>query len=851
MTVHITSGQQSQGTLVIIYQPDSPPCMEFFSELSDLLARHIMTPNLVVAGDFNIHVDDISDNHRKELLELLASMGLEQHVRSPTHTGGHTLDLIISRESDQLISPTSVAVSDYISDHAAVHCVLNLDKPRPTKKVTQYRKLTSIDGTAFKSDLQRLSVLTSPENDISALVDQYSRDLSRLVDKHAPLRSRVLRIRPHAPWFTEEIAQAKVKRRQYEALWRKSGLTVHREMFKTQRQTVQDLIKASKREYFSQLVTNAPSPKALFGVIDKLLHRKRPTPLPEHQSATDLANRFSTFFHTKIADIHKYLDELSITATPTLPARPRTSDLVQFSAVSEQDIMKLIRKSPAKSCSLDPIPTSLLMAHSDTLLPAITRIVNTSLTTGMFPTQLKEAHVTPLLKKPSLDSEVLKNFRPVSNLSFVSKIVEKAVAVQLSRHLQENDLHEPSQSAYRPVHSTETALLRIKSDILQALDKKETVFLVLLDLSSAFDTIDHSILLTTLEEQFGICGQALAWFRSYLANRFQTVRVNGSASSKQKLSCGVPQGSVLGPQLFTMYSSPIAQIARKHGLSVQLYADDTQLYLAFKPLGSIPAIEKVEHCVSEMRTWMVVHRLMLNQDKTVILHLIRQRGDAFTGTINIAGSEISTSPIGRNLGVLMDDHLNMKAHVSQVCRSSYMHIRDIGAIRKMLTRRATETLVHAFITSRLDYCNSLLYGHPAVTINKLQRIQNTAARIVTCTRKREHITPILQELHWLPVAQRITYKLLTLTYQALHGQAPVYLQELTVPYRPGRSLRSADCNWLVVPPSRLKTCGDRSFAVAGPTLWNSLSQTIRAAESLSQFKKLLKTHLYIQAYYQR
>ena len=158
--------------------------------------------------------------------------------------------------------------------------------------------------------------------------------------------------------------------------------------------------------------------------------------------------------------------------------------------------------------------------------------------------------------------------------------MEKAVAAPLSKHLQENALHEPCQSAYRASHSTETALLRIQSDVLLALDRKEAVFLVLLDLSSAFDTIDHALLLETLETRFGISGQALSWFRSYLTDRFQTVRIDGSFSHKQKLDCGVPQGSVLGPQLFTLYSSPVADIARQHNLGVQLCADDSQLYLA-------------------------------------------------------------------------------------------------------------------------------------------------------------------------------------------------------------------------------------------------------------------------------
>ena len=183
--------------------------------------------------------------------------------------------------------------------------------------------------------------------------------------------------------------------------------------------------------------------------------------------------------------------------------------------------------------------------------------------------------------------------------------------------------------------------------------------------------------------------------------------------------------------------------------------------------------------------------------------------------------------------------MSVVAHDSQTCRSSCMHLRNIGSIRNTLTQKATETLVHAFVISRLDYCNSLLHGLPATAVNKLQRIQNTAARLSPARANvSEHITSVLRALHWLLVAQLITFKILTLTYQALHGQAPEYLKELIVPYKPARALRSADANLFDVPPSCLCSCGDRSFVFAGPSVWNSLPRTIRAAETLQGFKKL-------------
>ena len=235
------------------------------------------------------------------------------------------------------------------------------------------------------------------------------------------------------------------------------------------------------------------------------------------------------------------------------------------------------------------------------------------------------AHVTPLLKNTSLDKNASKNYRPVSNLPFVSKVLERAVAKQLQNYHTVNNLHEPQQSAYRKHHSTETASLCVQNDIVQAIDGKKSVILVLLDLSAAFDTIDHTVL---LKHDFGITDTALKWLDSYLSHRTQTVKIGDLFSTKQKLLSGVPQGSVLGPVLFSLYSSPVAKIARKYGLCVQLYADDTQLYLSFTPCEWGDALERVQECVKEIKAWIVANKLQLNGDKTQIVLVSAPRANS-------------------------------------------------------------------------------------------------------------------------------------------------------------------------------------------------------------------------------
>ena len=225
--------------------------------------------------------------------------------------------------------------------------------------------------------------------------------------------------------------------------------------------------------------------------------------------------------------------------------------------------------------------TQSLHGYSNNYLATI---VNASLSCACaeFPTELKKAFLTPLIKKIILDCEIFKNYRPVSNLSFISKLVERVVCVQLVEHLKTN-LYEIFQSAYRQLHSTETALLCVQNDPLQAVDNEGGAILVLLDLSAAFDTIDHQKWLNLLNQSFGIRGVALKWFESYLKDRTQTVQIGPCTSTTVILRYGVPQGSVLGPILFTMYTTSPGNIIRKHGLNFHLYAADTQLYISFQP----------------------------------------------------------------------------------------------------------------------------------------------------------------------------------------------------------------------------------------------------------------------------
>ena len=518
--------------------------------------------------------------------------------------------------------------------------------------------------------------------DTEAVANQYHTTLSQILDKHAPLITRTFKVRPNVPWYSHEITGAKRERRRRERRWRRTRLASDLSLFKKQRRLVCQMLEKAKTTYYHNKITECGhDSRSLFRLMDSLLGREQEKHLPSMDSAMDTAGAFSSYFDEKIHKIRVNLDEQTANSvfgraeeagTPTY-----SSNLVTFKVATEKEVSEVIKKSATETYALNPIPTQILKKHVSSLVPVITKLVNLSMETGCVPSLFKKALVTPLLKKITLNPEVMKNYRPVSNLPFVSKVLERVVLRRLLNHLDVTDQHEPHQSAYRPPHSTETALVRVCNDILLSLDQRKAVSLVLLDLSAAFDTIDHKMLLDRLSN-IGVQGMAHKWFQSYLHNRHQSVIIKGVKSKRY----GVPQGSVLGPFLFTQYTVQIGAICRKHGVSYQLYADDTHIYVTFNIDDSIDrkiALTKIEKCIAEIRAWMVIHRLKLNDDKTEYVYLVLSQsgGDIDVEPITIGKSNIQPTTSARNIGVIFDSSLNMDSQIGKVCQSSYFWLRNI------------------------------------------------------------------------------------------------------------------------------------------------------------------------------
>jgi hypothetical protein len=506
---------------------------------------------------------------------------------------------------------------------------------------------------------------------------------------------------------------------------------------------------------------------------------------------------------------------------------------------------------------------SLLKKCLHVLAPTITNIINLSLSSGSFPACFKQSIVTPLIKKPSLDKENLSNYRPISNLSFLSKLAERVVKIRLDQHLSQNSLYNQFQSAYTKFHSTETALLSVYNSLVCAIAKQQVSCLCLLDLSAAFDTIDHTILLHRLTDWFGIKGTALSWFQSYLSSRSFLVSASGHKSSYFSVSCGVPQGSVLGPILFIMYTTPLSTLISNSSVNHHLYADDTQLYISFSPQSFASNITQFQSVIAQVSSWMSCNLLSLNPKKTEFLIIgTPQQLAKLNSPVLAFDSNTIIKPVNSacSLGVLFDNHLSFNNQITSLSKSCFYHIRDLRRIRDTLDFKTACVIGTSLVHSKLDYCNSLYYNLPAYQIDRLQSIQNCLARTVCRTSKFSHITPTLQSLHWLRVKQRIEYKIVSLTYNALQFHQPSYLSNMLIQQPNIYNTRSSALITLKRPSVSRAAVAKRSFYHSAPALWNLLPPALRQPAcqsrepnktpvlSRDRFLAQLKTHLFSQSY---
>lgn len=834
MWIQIKSEKITLG-LGIIYRPPNTNIQNFFDIFEETIASmYTQCDNVICMGDFNINLLDLMCSNAKQFQTLIDGIGLKQIIMEPTRITRNTQSLIDYIILDSLITYSNCNVKDAnISDHCAVTCDIHINTKKTKPTYRTYRDFSNFNNELFNLDLRKIQwQLIYEMQDINNMVSYFNENLLSIFDIHAPMKTARF-TRPPAPWLTDNIKFMMTLRDKALKKYKKSKNIDHFNYYKQLRNYTNFAISTEKKRFMEHRLRNLNSKqtwKALrhhFGINNKSNLLKSNL----NKNANEINTFFSSICTRREPDrdiINFYENNLKTPIQETL----------KFNCVSEDYVSKIIININSKACGLDGINITLIQLSCPFLIPYITHIINVCIEKSIFPTGWKEGRVVPV---PKIDSpQDLKDLRPITILPTLSKILERIIETQLRDHIAVNDILPSTQSGFRPGFSCGTALLSITDDIITEIDNKNSGVLILLDYSKAFDTISHEILLSILH-YIGLSFQAIELIKNYLADRSQKVILEGEMSNSCAISRGIPQGSILGPLFYTIYTLNLPSVLNT--CKVHMYADDTQLYHFFDKHNLETVLPDINKDIDDLVKMSRRHDLMINSNKSSVLLF----GNIQPNVVDIKLGEDRLEIVEKtkNLGIIIDKDLRFSDHVSFMLKKAYGNLKMLYSHRHVFSVKLKTLLCNSLVLSQFNYCD-YVYG-PCLTVkdcNRIQKAQNSCLRLIHGIRKYDRISYTLSTSRWLNMENRRKLHANVLYYKILINKTPSYLYN-KVKYRTDiHNINIRRKNHLTIPKHRTAMF-QRSFSFNIAKNMNTLSIDIRFT-SLGKFYKYIHDLLFLE-----
>ena len=825
----------------VIYRPPKIAMQKdtaFFNVLRDLCSEY---SHKIIMGDLNADLSSsgtVADAKTVKRLARELSLQIIQH--GPTHhkRKSHTwIDLILTDENDTILDYTNEWLPSF-GKHAIIDVTIDIFCPELVSESFSYRNYQSICPSALSELLTSCDwvAMDSIEADLEGALNNLNLNLKLTIDKVAPLKTINPR-KNYAPWIGSELKLLMDKRDATHRRYKRTGCAPLLREFLRLSNEVDERIDQERTTFLhKQLADALDEKKNIWKEMRKLglLPKQKQEEL--HGFTPDELNaHFAGISISPLENLDNAMDIIS-----TAP-----EEGFSFKPIDLNEVVLAISHFSSQAKGVDGVPQSVIVKALPIIGNFLVRIFNSSFAQGIFPGSWKQAQLIALKKSAAPSSE--SDFRPIALLCFLSKVLEKIAHTQITEYLHKNKILDPFQAGFRRHHSTQTALIKITDDIRIAIDKKKITLLLLFDFSKAFDTISPCKLLSKLR-QLGFSRMALLWIKSYLQGRTQIViSKNHGTSDWLQTNLGVPQGSVLGPLLFSLYVNDLQDVLNGHTVKHMFYADDLQIYVHSTMNELQEDLSRLSEAARQVAEWAERSGLRLNTGKTKAIFFGSKRKVNDLNSMCLPGIEMQNGeliPFSNevvSLGVTLDSKLTWRPHVDQISKKVNKALYSLRFIRACTTETLRRRLVETLVQPLLDYCSVVCLDATDEQRIRLQRLSNSCVRYIFGVRRDKHITPYRQRLGWLRTDSRRLYFASILMYKITRMREPGYLAAFFTKHNPRPASRG--------PPPELEVAfvtsetGARSFQVQCASFWNSLPSSLRNLPSLTAFKRAMRKHL--------
>lgn len=844
--IEVINSQGKNAIVGVVYRPPDQNLNTFVHEFNSL-AEKISRENksCFILGDFNINFMNYQRHNKTgEFVDSIFSNMLYPRITRPTRITSHTatlIDNILSNHFDCHIK-NGLFFSD-ISDHLPIFSIIFENNNLTKNDIITFRDINSRNIQKFKENL--LSVNWTLIEDSSDPVQAYTEfhdTYSNIYNNCFPLRTVKSNSKICKPWISKGLRKSINKKNKLYKQFLQNRITENR--YKIYKNKLTHSIRIAKRIYYDKKLTdNKANMKETWKILNSIINRKSSRPRlnavfkrdgREISNPIEIANNFCDYFSNVGPSLAKKIQASPVPTESFLSGEFPNSIFLE--PVLENEIRLIAKAFPSgKAAGYDNISMSVIKLSIDLISRPLTHILNLSLSRGIVPDKMKIAKVIPLYKAE--DKSIFSNYRPVSILPAFSKILEKVFYNRLLKYLNKHDILCANQYGFRKGHSTSLALVDLYDKISEAIDKKEFAVGIFLDLSKAFDTVDHSILFAKLE-WYGVRGIALNWIKNYFSDRKQFVQVDDSSSTMKSTTCGVPQGSILGPLLFLIYINDICNVSSLAKLI--LFADDTNLF--FSHANPVHLINVINQELEKISIWLRVNKLFLNVDKTkFMIFSPRQKRLQSDFRVVLNDRELSQVEEVVFLGVVLDEHLSWKSHINHV---SNKISKSIGIMRKssfFLLKHSLLTLYYSMVYPYLQYCNIVWASTYLSNLSRLVILQKRVVRIINNSRFDSPTGLIFKNFQLLKFND--IHKLQTgqFMFSYEHNLLPEHFRSMFCSNKQVHNYDTRRANefHIITPRTNIRQF---SIKYQGPFFYNSLNKNIVNSESLSCFAKKLKTH---------